>query len=182
MEPLMAEMQFAGVTFKGGRLVAIVMALSTLGGGAWGVFEAYARYQAMEKKIASYSAPDLSGFDKRLAVQNETVEAVRKEMQSVRLRVAEIQTLARDLRDDQRSDSAKTYKAIGAVDRRSRAADADVRSAMRQAEKTLRDISSSASERFDGKINSVDSKLDALEARLNKTLQRALDNPLLKGK
>ena len=60
----MAEMQFAGVTFKGGRLVAIVMALSTLGGGAWGVFEAYARYQAMEKKIASYSAPDLSGFDK----------------------------------------------------------------------------------------------------------------------
>ena len=176
----MAEMQFAGVTFKGGRLVAIVMALSTLGGGAWGVFEAYARYQAMEKKIASYSAPDLSGFDKRLAVQNETVEAVRKEMQSVRLRVAEIQTLARDLRDDQRSDSAKTYKAIGAVDRRSRAADADVRSAMRQAEKTLRDISSSASERFDGKINSVDSKLDALEARLNKTLQRALDNPLLK--
>ena len=103
-------------------------------------------------------------------------------MQSVRLRVAEIQTLARDLRDDQRSDSAKTYKAIGAVDRRSRAADADVRSAMRQAEKTLRDISSSASERFDGKINSVDSKLDALEQSLNKTLQRALDNPLLKGK
>jgi hypothetical protein len=52
---------------------------------------------------------------------------------------------------------------------------------MRQAEKTLRDITASASERFDSKINGVDAKLDALEARLNRTLQRALDNPLLKG-
>ena len=116
-----------------------------------------------------------------MAVQNETVDAVTTEMASVRLRVAEIQQLSRDLREDVRSDSAKLYDAISAIDRRSRDADADTRAAMRQAEKTLRDITASASERFDSKINGVDAKLDALEARLNRTLQRALDNPLLKG-
>ncbi len=178
----MAAVEFAGVKFKGGKMVAVFLALSTLVGGLYGAFEVYKDYESMKKKIASYSAPDLSGIRQELAVQNETVEAVRKEMASVRLRVSEIQEIARDLREDQRSDSSKVYGAISAVDRRSRDADADTRSAMRQAEKTLRDITSSASDRFDGKINSVDAKLDALEDRLNKTLQRALDNPLLKGK
>jgi len=178
----MAEVEFGGVKFKGGKMVAVVMALSTLVGGLYGAFEIYKDYESMKTKIASYSAPDLSGIRQELAVQNETVDAVRKEMASVRLRVGEIQQLARDLRDDQRSDASKIYKSIGNVDRRSRQADADTRAAMRQAERTLRGITSSASQRFDAKISSVDEKLDALEATLNKRLQRALDNPLLKGK
>tara|TARA_R110000744_G_scaffold43010_1_gene96591 strand:- start:526 stop:1062 length:537 start_codon:yes stop_codon:yes gene_type:complete len=178
----MAEIEIGGIKFRGGKIVLVLTALSTAGGALWGGFEFWKDYQKLQKTVSSYTAPDLSGFDKRLAVQNATVSAVRKEMQSVRLRVAEIQQLARDLRDDVRGDSTKLYDGIGAVDRRSRAADADTRAAMRQGEKTLRDITSSASERFDNKINGVDAKLDALEARLNKTLQRALDNPLLKGK
>ena len=51
---------------------------------------------------------------------------------------------------------------------------------MRQAEKVLRDITSSASERFDSKINSIDEKLDTLEKRIQKQVKRALDNPLLR--
>ena len=176
----MAEVEFAGVKFKGGKMVAIIMALSTLVGGLYGSFEVYKDYMDMKKKISSYSAPDLSGIRQELAVQNETVESVRKEMASVRLRVGEIQQLARDLRDDQRNDSAKLYKSIGGVDRRSRQADADTRAAMRQAERTLRDITESASSRFDGKINGIDSKLNVFEKRLDKKLRDALNNPLLK--
>jgi len=177
----MGEVEVGGIKFKGGKAVAVVMALSTVGGGLWAGFEFWKDYQDLQETVLSYTAPDLSGFDRRLAVQSETVEAVHKEMASVRLRVAEIQQLARDLREDVRSETAKVYDGIGAVDSRSRSADGDTRAAMRQAEKTLRDITSSASERFDSKINGVDAKLDALEARLNKTLQRALDNPLLRG-
>jgi phage shock protein A len=176
----MAEVEFAGVKFKGGKMVAIIMALSTLVGGLYGGFEIYKDYMDMKEKISSYSAPDLSGIRQELAVQNETVESVRKEMASVRLRVGEIQQLARDLRDDQRNDSAKLYKSVGGVDRRSRAADADTRAAMRQAERTLRDITESASSRFDGKINGIDSKLNVFEKRLDKKLRDALNNPLLK--
>ena len=176
----MAEVEVGGIKFKGGKMIAVVMALSTLGGSVFAGAEVYARYVAMEKKISSYSAPDLSGIRQELAVQNETVDAVRKEMASVRLRVGEIQQLARDLRDDQRNDSAKLYKSIGGVDRRSRQADADTRAAMRQAERTLRDITESASSRFDGKINGIDSKLNVFEKRLDKKLRDALNNPLLK--
>ena len=169
----MAEVEFAGVKFKGGKMVAVLMAGSTLIGGLYGAFEVYKDYQNMKKKIASYTAPDLSGFDKRISL-------IQKQLKANTTRVGEIQTIARDTRQDTRADAASLHSAISAVDKRSRTADSETRAAMRQAEKTLRDITSSASERFDSKINSVDEKLDALEARIQKQVKRALDNPLLK--
>ena len=51
-------------------MVAFTIVSSTLG-GLYGTFEEYKDYQSMKKKIASYEAPDLSEFDKRLAVIDE---------------------------------------------------------------------------------------------------------------
>jgi hypothetical protein len=171
----MAEIEFGGLKFRGGRLVAAAMAISTLGGALWGGFEIYARYRAMEEKINSYVAPDLTAIEKEIAL-------VRQDMSAVKTRVAEVQEITRDIREDTRSDAASLHNAIGQVDKRSRGADTDTRAAMRQAEQTIRGIISSAQERFDVKLNSIDAKLDALEARLEKKVQRALDNPLLKEK
>ena len=169
----MAEVEVGGIKFKGGKLVVIFTLISTLGGGLWAGFEFYKNFMDMREKIESYSAPDLSGFDKRLAI-------IQKQLSAATTRVGEIQTISRDTRQDTRADAASLHSAISAVDKRSRSADSETRAAMRQAEKTLRDIISSASERFDSKINSVDEKLDALEARIQKQVKRALDNPLLK--
>jgi hypothetical protein len=187
----MAEIEVGGIKFKGGKILAVLTALSTAGGALWGGFEFWKDYEDLQQTVQEYTAPDLSGIRQELAVQNETVDAGMAEMASVRLRVGEIQQLARDLREDVRSDSVKLYSGISAVDRRSRDLDAEARESMRQAEKTIRGITStaltsldakttSAVERFDAKINTIDEKLDALEARLDKKLQRALDNPLLK--
>ena len=198
----MAEIEVGGIKFKGGKILVVLTALSTAGGALWGGFEFWKDYQDLQQTVQEYTAPDLSGIRQELAVQNETVDAVMAEMASVRLRVGEIQQLARDLREDVRTDSVKLYSGISAVDRRSRDLDAETRESMRQAEKTIRDITStaiasfdaktmgasnafdakttSAVERFDAKINTIDEKLDALEARLDRKLQRALDNPLLK--
>jgi predicted nucleic acid-binding Zn-ribbon protein len=205
----MAEVEFAGVKFKGGKMVAVFLALSTLVGGLYGAFEVYKDYMDMKKKILSYSAPDLSGFDKKLAVMNKEMKVVVKEMGSVRTRVLEVQDIVRDTRQDTRSDAASLEAAISSVDKRSRTLDSETRAALRQGEKTIRSIVSSANERFDSKINGVstsssqsvknmrdiiesaatrfdakingiDSKLDAFEKRQDKKLQRALDNPLLR--
>ena len=169
----MTEVEFAGVKFKGGKMIAVIMALSTLVGGLYGGFEVYKDYMDMKKKIAAYTAPDLSGFDKRIAL-------IKKELDAAIVRVGEIQTIARDIRSDTRTDAANLHNSISAVDKRSRAADTDTRAAMRSAEKVLRDITASASERFDSKINSIDEKLDTLEKRIQKQVKRALDNPLLR--
>jgi len=175
----MAEVEFGGVKFRGGKMVVVITALSTLVGGLYGGFEVYKDYMDMKKKISSYTAPDMIGFDKKLAVMNETMSVVTKEMASVRNRVLEVQGIVRDTRQDARSDAASLENAISAVDKRSRALDAETRAAMRQAEKTMRGIAASANERFDGKINGIDSKLDVFEKRQDKKLRDALNNPLL---
>ena len=49
----MAEVEFAGVSFKGGKMVVLVTALSTLGGGLWAGFEFYKDYMDMKDIIQS---------------------------------------------------------------------------------------------------------------------------------
>ena len=126
----MAEVEVGGIKFKGGKLVVIFTLISTLGGGLWAGFEFYKDYMDMREKIESYTAPDLSGFDKKLAVMNKTMNGVTKQMDSVRTRVGEVQQIVRDTRQDVRSDATKLYAGISAVDRRSRTLDAETRSAL----------------------------------------------------
>ena len=47
----MAEFEFAGAKFRGGKLVTVLTALSMLGGAAWGGFELYNGYRMMRAKI-----------------------------------------------------------------------------------------------------------------------------------
>ena len=187
----MDEVEVGGVKFKGGKMLAVVMGLSTFVGGLYGAFEFYKDYMDMREKIESYAAPDLSGFDKKLAIMNKTMNSVTKQMDAVRVRVGEVQGIVRDTRQDVRSDATKLYEGISSVDRRSRALDSETRSALRQAEKNIRDITESASAsvrsitesastRFDAKINGIDSKLNTFEKRQDKKLRDALNNPLLK--
>ena len=189
----MAEVEVGGIKFKGGKLVIVFTVISTLGGGLWAGFEFYKDYMDMREKIESYTAPDLSGFDKKLAVMEKTMKEIRREMKAVRGRVTEVQTVVRDIREDTRADAGKLYSGISAVDRRSRTLDAETRKVMRTTEKNIREITetaitrfdtktNSAASRFESKINAVDSKLDALEKRILKIVKRALDNPLLKNK
>ena len=75
-----SEVEFGGVKFRGGKLIAILTALSTLGGGIWGGFEVYARWKEMEEQIALYVEPDLSGFNREIGIINETITSLEKQV------------------------------------------------------------------------------------------------------
>ena len=49
----MAEVEVAGIKFRGGKMVAVLMALSTLGGGIYAGLEFYKDYANMKQKIAN---------------------------------------------------------------------------------------------------------------------------------
>jgi len=74
----MAEVEYKGIKFSGGKLLVILPLLGTIGGGLWGGFELWHRYQAMEIKINKYVAPDLSGFDKKLAILSKRMDGLEK--------------------------------------------------------------------------------------------------------
>jgi len=71
----MAEMEFAGLKFKGGKIFVVLTALTTLGGGLWGAFEFWKDYQTMKQTISEYVAPDLSEFDKTIALTKEEMKS-----------------------------------------------------------------------------------------------------------
>ena len=60
-----------GYEFTPAKLMIAAGIVSSVLGSLYGAFEVYKSYQDMQKKIATYVAPDLSEFDKRLAVIEE---------------------------------------------------------------------------------------------------------------
>ena len=67
------EFSIAGFKLKlnSAFLAMAIPIATTIGGAMWGAFEFYKDYMDMKVKIQKYVAPDLSSFDKRLAVIEE---------------------------------------------------------------------------------------------------------------
>jgi flagellar capping protein FliD len=179
----MAEVEYKGIKIGGSKLLLILPLIATLGGGLWAGFEFYKDYMNMRSKIERYTAPDLSGFDKKLAVMAKSVKETRREMVSVRTRVGEIQTVTRDIREDTRADAGKLYSELSAVEARSRALDSETRGVVRVSEETVRglitksekvvremisvskksgqDAAEALATRLDNKINAANVRFDA---------------------
>ena len=178
----MAEVEFAGVKFKGGKMIAVVMALSTLVGGLYGAFEIYKDYMDMKEKIAQYTAPDLSGIRKELAVLD-------KKMDGVQTSVTEGVDYTRDIKNDLKKDVGRIEKQVDSVEQRGKDAFALVRESIETNDSKVRKMVSDATDRFDKRREQTRSSMDELETRnkvamktlkedINNKIKRALENPL----
>ena len=151
----MAEFEFAGMTFKGGKMFMVLTALSTLGGGAWGAFEFYNDYRNMKETIESYVAPDMSGIEQELAVQSEsmasilvTIDQLEKKLELAEDRLTEdmdkVEALARRV-DDQTNTTQRelrddVYSIESKVNERMRTLDADLRQTRKDLEEKIQII------------------------------------------
>ena len=178
----MAEVEFAGVKFKGGKMVAVIMALSTLGGGLYAGFEFYKDYMNMREKIEQYTAPDLSGIQKELAILD-------KKMDSVVLSVTEGVDYTRDIKNDLKKDIGRIEKQVDSVEQRGKDAFALVRESIETNDTKVRKMVSDATDRFDKRREQTRSDMDTLEQRSKKEMntlkidiyskiKKALENPL----
>ena len=157
----MAEMEFGGVTFKGGKMMVLLTALSTLGGAAWGGFEFYNDYRNMKEIIANIDTDAIE-------VRNDEIEA---KLDAVQNSVGEAVDYSRSIKNDLRDDFNRMESNVDRIEDQNREMQDDVR-----------DMIDKASERFDNKRESLQTdtelKINALEDRLNKKIQNVLDNPL----
>ena len=96
----MAELEFAGIKFKGGKIVIIITALSTLAGGLWGGFEFYKNYMDMQEKIETYTAPDLSDYDKRIELAKQQLDMLQSEISVILDEVNLVASVAKELKND----------------------------------------------------------------------------------
>ena len=192
----MAEVEYKGIKVGGSKLVIIIPLIGTIMGGLWGGFEVYQRYLNMEAKIAKFVTPDLSGFDKRIALMEEKfsivdthMEFVGKEIDLFKEELVMIKDIGdehyitlKELKQSTRDDIARQEKIIDEVEDDISEIKSDVRTTIDIAEgrfENKRDqLLNDYEQKADSLRTSTDTKLKELESRINSKLQRALDNPL----
>ena len=153
-------------------MVAFTIVSSTLG-GLYGTFEVYKDYQGMKKKIAEYVSPDLSEFDKRLAVIEENS--------------AKTTDYTRDIKNDLKTDIRRTETVAEQIERSvkqaQRETDQDLKAIRNDVRATLdktRDEVEAMRRDMDRLRRDTDSKLDKLNSSVDSKIQKAIDNPLSK--
>jgi vacuolar-type H+-ATPase subunit H len=149
-----AEVEFGGVTFKGGRIIVLLTALSTLGGATWAGFEFYKDYMDMKEIILNI---DVGAIDAR----NDVIET----------KLDEAIEYTRDIKSGLRDDILSVEKQSDRVE-----------DMVRDSEEDVREMIDKAEERFENKRDALRSdterRIDELEKRLEEKIQLVLDNPL----
>ena len=107
----MAEVEYGGIKVGGSKLLLVIPLIGTLGGGLWAGFEFYKDYMDMKEQIQNYVAPDLSEFDKNLAVLHEDMKIV-KESFKVHHLILEADTKARKLLTKEQAEKLKSYETL----------------------------------------------------------------------
>lgn len=167
----MAQIEFGGVKFTGGKMVGIATALMTLIGALYGAFEIYKDYTDMKEKIVAYTAPDLSGFDKRISLIEDKIDGMV-------ILVKEAQEISRDIRTDLKDEINRQSDTIYKIDKRSSGTDREVRTLVRESEKDARNMIKDAEDRLDLTRRKLDSDMKELQDKINKQINRTLKNPL----
>ena len=189
----MAEVEYKGIKIGGSKLLLIVPLLGTIAGGLWGGFELWHRYQAMEVKIDKYIAPDLSGFDKRIAIIEKSfakeMRALKSEVSIIKESVIISTDYTRDIKNDIKSDIQTLERTVDDIERRGKDAFKLVRDSIEVNDTKVRTMITVNSDRFDNRREQIRNDMVVLEKRINDllaTLKKeindkikiALENPL----
>ena len=170
------EVEVAGIKFRGGKIFLLLTALSTLGGGAWATFEFYKDYMDMKE-----------------IVQNIDTTEIKNQQEQITVKLDEAIAYTRDIKTGLRDDILSIEKQVDRVEDKLRETEQEVRDIVANAEERFENkrdalqndydekanrLSESSQTRMDDLTEKVERDMSDLEIRLNKKLQRALDNPL----
>lgn len=182
-----------GYEFTPAKLMVAATIISSTLGGLYGVFEVYKDYMGMKKKIAEYVSPDLSEFDKRLAVLEEGNAKAQQAIKEGSDKTAEY---TRDIKNDLKNDIRRLEKVVEDVERNNKSQQRDIDktvaevktevrniqrqsdSAINSAVKEVQKSSNDTNKAIAANNREVDAKLKRLEKEMDDKLKKALDNPL----
>ena len=163
----MPSIEYAGMKVSGGKVFAILTLLGALGSGAWAVFNFYSDYLSMKEKILLYTEPDLSGFDKKIAlVESETtaeleligqqIVGMKSELDLILDEINIVASTARELKDDLKTDLRN----------------------MEQDVRHITEIVNDVEDRQKEDTREIMDELKIIEENLELSVDKALNNPL----
>jgi uncharacterized phage infection (PIP) family protein YhgE len=178
-----------GYEFTPAKLMVAATLVSSILGGLYGCFEVYKDYMGMKKKIAEYVAPDLTEFDKRIAIIDQKIKKTEDS-------VNEANGYTRDIKNDLKSDLRRNETVTEQVERYVKDAQRQSDSEMREMRKGVReDLDKARSEAAAVRAEmaqarreigaetqqlkkEVTKEVEVLKKELDQKIQKAIDNPL----
>lgn len=172
----MAEFEFAGMTFKGGKMFAILTALSTLGGATWAGFEVYKDYMDMKEIVQNIDVDSIAAENDKLTLR----------MDEQMLRIEEAIEYTRDIKSGLRDDILAIEKAVDRVEDQLRESEVETRQIVQNAEERFENKRDSLQNDYDEKANAlrdsnsarmtdlegkVDRDLNAMQAKVDRDLK-----------
>ena len=172
------EVEFAGVKFRGGKIFVIITAMSTLGGGLYAGFEFWKDYMDMKEKIETYVAPDLSEFDKKLAVLRADMDALQKIEKMIEDTAIQTRDEARTIKNDLKAEIVRTERLVESIERRVKGIQDDTRKMIDKENDRNDKIRERIQNRMDSLDDGLTNKMKALEKDTADKIKKALENPL----
>ena len=178
----MAEVEVGGIKFRGGKIFVILTALTTAGGALWGGFEFYKDYLNMKDQIQEYVAPDLSGFDKDIALTKEEMKSktdliqtevnmIIQEMEMIMSEIRLVSDVANELKNDLRQDVRRVEKIVNDVEQQVKEDSRDNAKDLKITIDTVEDDMKKLEDRLKQAQKELEEKMD-------KRIKLALENPL----
>ena len=178
----MAEVEVGGIKFRGGKIFVIITALTTAGGALWGGFEFYKDYLNMKEQIQNYVAPDLSEFDKNIALTKEEmssktdllqteIEMLMSEMEMMMQEIRLVSDVANELKNDLRTDVRRVESIVNDVEQQVKEDSRDNAKDLKVTIDTLEDDMKKLEDR-------IKQAQKELEGKMDKRIKLALENPL----
>lgn len=171
-----------GYEFTPAKLMVAATIVSSTLGGLYGAFEVYKDYQGMKKKIAEYVSPDLSEFDKRLAVIEENSQKtsdytrdIKNDLKSdIRRNEGVTEQVERYVKQAQRETELEMREMRKAVREDLEKARAEANTIRRDMETTRKEINSE----FTSARREINKEVETLKKEVDNKIQKAIDNPL----
>ena len=157
----MAEFEFAGMNFKGGKAAIVFTALSTLGGALWAGFEFYADYMNM-----------------REVVQNIDVGVIESRNAVIETKLDEAIVYTRDIKNSLKDDITRIERVSDGAASRVKVIQDDIDDRLREVSTLTRETEKDVRDSMRALEDRIESDMDQLDEDLRDTLQKALDNPL----
>ena len=157
----MAEVEFGCMTFKGGKMMILLTALSTLGGASWAAFEFYKDYMAMKEIVQNIDVGEIEARNKLIETKlEEAIDYTRDIKNSLKDDILRIERVTENTSNRMKTVQDDIDQRLREVSDLSRETEKDVRDSLRDLEDEL------------------DVKMEKLDKELRDTLQKVLDNPL----
>jgi gas vesicle protein len=157
----MAEFEFAGMTFKGGKAAIVLTALSTLGGASWAAFEFYADYMNMKEIVENI---DVGVIEARNAV--------------IETKLDEAIDYTRDIKNSLKDDITRIERVSDSTSSRVKDIQSDIDERLRDMSDLTRETEKDVRDTMRDVENRIEADMEKLETDLEDKLQKALDNPL----